>query len=56
MRKIGVTHVGAVDTPWFDGRTDVDRSKMLQPSDIASVVKLVVEQSKTRFLYFIGIM
>ena len=44
--KAATINPGSVDTPWFDGR-DVDRTKMLQPIDIANAAKLILDQSAT---------
>ena len=44
--KAATINPGSVDTPWFDGR-DVDRTKMLQPNDVANAAKLILDQSTT---------
>ena len=44
--KAATINPGSVDTPWFDGR-EVDRTKMLQPHDVAAAAKLILEQSAT---------
>ncbi len=44
--KAATINPGSVDTPWFNGK-DVDRSKMLSPSDVSRVVRLIITQSET---------
>ncbi len=44
--KAATINPGSVDTPWFDGK-DVDRSKMLSLTDIASAVRLIIDQNDT---------
>ena len=46
MVKAATINPGAVATPWFEGR-NVDRSKMLQVSDVVKAVRLIIEQSET---------
>ena len=44
--KAATINPGSVSTPWFNGK-DVDRSKMLEPSDVAKVAKLIIDQDET---------
>ena len=44
--KAATINPGSVDTPWFDGK-DVDRSKMLSLTDVASAVRLIIDQNDT---------
>ena len=44
--KAATINPGSVDTPWFDGK-DVDRTKMLSSTDIASAVRLIIDQNET---------
>jgi NADP-dependent 3-hydroxy acid dehydrogenase YdfG len=44
--KAATINPGSVSTPWFDGK-DVDRSKMLQASDVAQAARLIIDQSES---------
>jgi 3-oxoacyl-[acyl-carrier protein] reductase len=44
--KAATINPGSVDTPWFDGK-DVDRFKMLSLTDVASAVRLIIDQNET---------
>ncbi len=44
--KAATINPGSVDTPWFDGK-DVDRSKMLSSADIATTIRLIIDQNET---------
>ncbi len=44
--KAATINPGSVDTPWFDGK-DVDRSKMLSSADIATAIRLIIDQNET---------
>jgi hypothetical protein len=46
MVKVATINPGSVDTPWFDGK-DVDRNKMLSSSDVAKVVRMIIDQNET---------
>ena len=44
--KAATINPGSVSTPWFDGK-DVDRDKMLAPSDVAKAARLIINQEDT---------
>lgn len=44
--KAATINPGSVSTPWFDGK-EVDRSKMLTPTDVAKAAKLIIDQDET---------
>jgi short-subunit dehydrogenase len=44
--KAATINPGSVNTPWFDGK-DVDRTKMLNPIDVAKAVRLIIDQGNT---------
>lgn len=46
MVKVATINPGSVDTPWFDGK-NVDRNKMLSSSDVAKVVRMIIDQNET---------
>jgi NADP-dependent 3-hydroxy acid dehydrogenase YdfG len=44
--KAATINPGSVDTPWFDGK-NVDRTKMLSPTDVAKVARMIIQQDET---------
>ncbi len=44
--KAATINPGSVDTPWFDGK-DVDRNRMLSSADVATSIRLIIDQNET---------